>query len=119
MEKDGTTIEELFRRFRTTRDGEAFAIIFRTTLLPLTRLAANMRIENGSIDDVLQTTYMVAIDKSADFDITRPILPWLAGILLREVRRRRYADLRQPDPTRLQRTFPAGVSDRIAMAPTR
>ena len=46
-------------------------------------------------EDLVQTTFLVAIERSVTYDATRPLVPWLMGILINQSRiaRRRRKEL--------------------------
>ena len=102
MDGNGHSDEELFCIYRDCGDDEAFACVFRRTRPALLRLAGSLRVETSSIDDVVQVTYLVAMQKASIFDDSRSLVAWLAGILLREARRLRQERCRELEPSRLR-----------------
>jgi RNA polymerase sigma factor (sigma-70 family) len=92
------TLEQLFRRFLDDGDEHALALWMRRSAPPLRRLARRLGASDDDADDLVQETFVAAIDGADRFDATRPLLPWLKGILTfraahlarAELRRRRH-----------------------------
>jgi RNA polymerase sigma-70 factor (ECF subfamily) len=83
-------IDRAFRRYRAARDPRALAFVFDRTAPELLRLARYLAPD--AAEDVLQETFVVAMERAETFDPQARVLPWLVGILVRkakEARRRR------------------------------
>ena len=52
----------------------------------LMALASHLVREIDSAEDLVQTTYLVAIERAQAYDPDRDIYPWLAGILVNKAR---------------------------------
>lgn len=89
-----------FRRFLQTGDPAAIADLFDLAAGDLHRTALHLVGDDATAHDLVQITFLVALQRRG-FDATRPVLPWLAGILRHQaamVHRRRAQRL---DRTRL------------------
>ncbi|MCP5022785.1 MAG: sigma-70 family RNA polymerase sigma factor [bacterium] len=93
------TLETLFQRFRAENDVQALATVFDRTAPHLHTLAR--RLGGDSADDLLQDTYLSSMEKADAWDNSRPLMPWLLGILAHRARRNWDDKRRQPDPHRL------------------
>jgi RNA polymerase sigma factor (sigma-70 family) len=69
-----------YRRFCERRDPSAIAELFDIAAADLRRTAMHLVGDAATADDLVQTTFMCAIE-SRTFDPSRDVLPWLAGIL--------------------------------------
>lgn len=76
-----TTAEALFLRYRRTGQPEPLGELFDLVSPQLLALALHLCNHPADAEDALQATFAVAIDRAASWDPTRPVLPWLAGIL--------------------------------------
>ncbi len=77
------TIENAFAEFCERCDPAAMAEVFDKAapeLLPLARRLTRGRIE---ADDLIQETFLAAIEHRESFDPARTLMPWLVGILVR------------------------------------
>ena len=87
----GPSVEKLFERYRRRGDAAALARVFDQTAPELFRLAQHLVRDPLGAEDVLQDTFVAAIDAAERWDADRPLVPWLTGILARkasETRRR-------------------------------
>lgn len=120
--------EVLFERFRTRGDPEALGELFDRTAPALLRIALHLARDAASADDLVQSTFLQAIEARSEWDGRRPLLPWLCGILHNRARSARKRE-RAPDPERLpprpasdpaaaeHREFDAAVDAAIATLP--
>ena len=99
-----TPIEEQFARFVATGDPKALGAVFDHCCGELLPLAMHLTGHPADAEDALQATFVTAIEKRGEWDASRPLLPWLVGILtlhgkkLHERRaRRREVALPTPD----------------------
>jgi RNA polymerase sigma-70 factor (ECF subfamily) len=93
---DRVRIEELFARFRDLGDVAALGEVFDATAPDLLRVARRITRDRGESEDVLQSTFLAAIEGAHGFDRHRELRPWLVGILVRQAglaRRRRGAPI--------------------------
>ncbi|MCA8965205.1 MAG: hypothetical protein KDC48_09970, partial [Planctomycetes bacterium] len=91
---DRTT--RLFLRYRDRGDAAALAAVFDRTAPELLRLALHLCRDLGDAEDLLQATFLAAIESAPRFERGKKVMPWLTGILVNrahgERRRRRRAD---------------------------
>jgi RNA polymerase sigma factor (sigma-70 family) len=81
-----------FARYRAHGDAEAMTSVFDLLAPQLHELASRLVGRGADAEDVVQATFLAALERAERFDPTRSVLPWLVGILVREartVRRRR------------------------------
>lgn len=86
----------LFLRFRERGDLGALAAVFDRTAPHLVRIAGTWTRDPGEVEDLLQATFLTALEDARTFDAERRVEPWLAGILVnraRAGRRRRASEL--------------------------
>src|SRR5262245_13100785 len=87
----------LFARFRRTRDPECLGQVF-DRLAPRLLLVAERLVRSRALaEDLVQATFVSAIEAAAGFDGTRPVMPWLCGILANHARMARRKERRAPD----------------------
>ncbi|MBL8756466.1 MAG: sigma-70 family RNA polymerase sigma factor [Planctomycetes bacterium] len=82
-----TDPETLFLAWRQTGDPAALGAVFDATAPELQRLAERLCGRGPDADDVLQATFLAAIESADRFDPTRRLVPWLVGIMTLHVRR--------------------------------
>lgn len=75
------TPEQIFERFQQNGNPADLAKVFDATAPQLLLLAAHVSPDGGAAEDLLQETFLVAMEKAEQWHATRPLLPWLAGIL--------------------------------------
>lgn len=90
-----------FRRFRATGDPRALATVFDATAPELLRLARHLASSEAGAEDLVQSTFVTAIESRTDHDGARPVLPWLCGVLANHARVARRRARRAVDPRRL------------------
>ncbi|MFN9946951.1 MAG: RNA polymerase sigma factor, partial [Planctomycetota bacterium] len=85
-------VETLFRRFRSHSDASALAAVFDRVAPELARVAGYLARGDAQLAaDLLQATWLGAIERAASWDDGRPLLPWLLGILANQARSQRRA----------------------------
>lgn len=90
-----------FERFRRHGDVAALGVVFDAVAPELARAASHLVREPAEVDDLIQATFLTAIEKAAHFDRERRLVPWLFGILVRHAQALRRERRRTPDPQRL------------------
>ena len=95
------SLDSDFRRFRERGDVPALERVFDGTAPELLRIARHLAPDATSADDLVQATWVVALENCARWDSARPLLPWLIGVLAREAARARRDAARRVDPERL------------------
>lgn len=93
--------EDLLARFRSTRDPEALGALFDLTAPQLLRVALSIAPDAASAENALQETFLAVLAAPERWDETRPVTPWLLGILHRQVGKVRRDGARRPDPFRV------------------
>lgn len=86
---DMESLRTLFLRYRVRGDSAALAELFDRTSPGLLRIARALRSRAADAEDLLQATYLKAIESADRFDADRDLEPWLLGILVNEARNRR------------------------------
>jgi RNA polymerase sigma-70 factor (ECF subfamily) len=85
-------IEDLFRAFRSKHSPQALAGVFDRTATELGRIASYLACGDARLaEDLLQSTWLSAMTHAAGWDDTRPLLPWLLGVLGNHARSQRRA----------------------------
>lgn len=87
-----------FERFRRDGDVAALARIFDHVAPDLLRLARALARDCEPPEDLVQSTFLTAIETRDTFDVDRPLEPWLAGILANHVSNARRRAARQRSP---------------------
>lgn len=85
-----------FVKFRRDGDVAALATIFDQVAPQLLRLARHLARDAESPEDLVQSTFVTAIEARDSFDATRPLEPWLSGILANHVSHARRLAARTP-----------------------
>ena len=80
---------ELFQRFRDHGDTAALGELFDVVSTDLFRVALYVATNPSDAEDLVQATFLTAIESASGFDASRPLQPWLTGILTNHARRRR------------------------------
>lgn len=93
--------QTLFERFRARGDAAALGELFDRVAPALLRIALHLAPDPAAAEDLVQGTFLLAIEARSDWDATRPVLPWLCGILHNRARTARRQVTREPDPRRL------------------
>lgn len=87
-------VDRALRQFQRRRDPAALAVVFDHTAPELLALARHLcRGSTVGAEDVLQETFLTALERIDQYDPARRALPWLLGILTNRARaaRRRHA----------------------------
>ncbi|MCK6445902.1 MAG: sigma-70 family RNA polymerase sigma factor [Planctomycetes bacterium] len=98
------TVERLFERFRSHGDVRALGDVFDATAEELLRIATSLTRQLPEAEDLLQATFVTAIERAKHWDREQRLVPWLCGILVRHAHARRRERLRDVDAERLERT---------------
>lgn len=93
--------DRLFATFAQRGDPAALAQVFDLLAGELLLLAAHLAPRGVEAEDLLQATFVCAIEQRAKFDTQRPVRPWLVGILGNLARQARKTAARSADPQRL------------------
>ncbi len=98
---DGIDMEAEFDRFRRAGDVDALARVFEATAPGLLSVARHLARGAGGAEDLVQATFVTAIERAATFDARRNLLAWLSGILALHARKHLRQSSRVPDPARV------------------
>jgi RNA polymerase sigma-70 factor (ECF subfamily) len=96
------SLSQTFARWRTSGDPRGLAEVFDRAAPELLRVAIHLVGEVGAAEDLVQATFLTAIERAAQFDASRRLEPWLAGILENHARDLARSAARTPDPQRLE-----------------
>lgn len=80
------TTDRLFARFCRTGDAAALGRVFDRTARDLLHVAAWLAGNRHDAEDLLQRTFLTAIEHRASFAAERSVMPWLVGILTNHAR---------------------------------
>jgi len=94
-------LERLFARFCDQGDAAALGEVFDACAPQLLRIARHVAPDAGEAEDLVQGTFLAAIEKRAGFDRSRKLAPWLTGILLKQASLARRARARALEADRL------------------
>lgn len=98
--------DALFRRYCQTGDATALGVVFDRTAPELLRIAGWLCGNRADAEDLLQRTFLLAIEARSAFDPRQRALPWLSGILTNQARNlardkaRRALLAQEPAPVR-------------------
>lgn len=85
-----------FAEYRRTGKPERLAAVFDATVQELLRVAVYLAPERSVAEDLVQSTFLLAIEHRERYDDSQPLLPWLLGILANVARHERRK--RRPPP---------------------
>lgn len=114
-----TRLTECLLRYRRAGDPDAVAEAFDLAAPRLWPLALRLGRSAADADDLLQSTFVAAIEAVERFDSRRPAMGWLVGILNNQARDQRRRAARRPDPARLESPAEAPPEDAIVSHETR
>jgi DNA-directed RNA polymerase specialized sigma24 family protein len=80
-------LEQCFARFRDAHDLDALAEVFDRTAPRLLDVARHLARGRGEAEDLVQATFLAALEHPERFDEGRELVPWLLGILANHVKR--------------------------------
>ena len=101
-------LDAAFAQFQGTGDPEALAEVFDATAAELLRVASHLVVDPHAAEDLVQSTFLAAIESASRYNPRQPVMPWLVGILTNQARQHRQAVSRRPDPARVD---PTGLDD--------
>ncbi len=81
--------DQRFAHYCRTGDPEALADVFDRTAGRLMRVALWLVGKSPDAEDLLQRTFLQAIEARGSFEAGRPVLPWLLGLLGNQARKLR------------------------------
>src|SRR5262245_48944474 len=77
----GASEDRLFERWCRHGDAEALGELFDLASPGLLRLAIHLVGDPAEAEDLVQATFLAAIEQRASVDSSRPVLPWLTAVL--------------------------------------
>ena len=95
-----TRDESYFVRFLTRGDVMALERAFKRMEPELLRVACAVCRDRHTAEDLVQSTFLAAMEDGGAWDAKQPLLPWLLGILVNRARDGRRKEQRQLDPER-------------------
>jgi RNA polymerase sigma-70 factor (ECF subfamily) len=97
----GRSLERQFERYRRRGDVAALGRVFDAVAPEVLGVAMHLARGPVEAEDLLQRTFVTAIEKAAAFDASQRLVPWLLGILANHAREESRRARRAPDPQRL------------------
>ncbi len=94
-------VDDSFRRWRDNGDADALADVYDNAAPSLLRLALHHVRHPATAEDLVQATFLAAIQNARSYDAERPLLAWLTGILHNQAKWLQRREGRTVDPTRL------------------
>ncbi|MCC6784357.1 MAG: sigma-70 family RNA polymerase sigma factor, partial [Planctomycetes bacterium] len=94
-------LDRLFERFCRKGDPRALARVFDVAAPELWRVASHLCRNTHEAEDAVQSTFLCAIEDREGWDRSRPLMPWLLGILVNRIREARRRTARAIDVTRI------------------
>ncbi len=91
------TLETLFAQFQSAGDLDALAEVFDRVAPELERLARKLTVDRNQADDLVQATFLIALERPSTFDVGRALRPWLLGILVHRASEERRRKSRQAE----------------------
>jgi RNA polymerase sigma-70 factor (ECF subfamily) len=95
-------LERLFERFRDHGDLAALAQVFDRTAPQLLSVARHLASAEAAAEDLVQATFVAAIEHAQRFESSRELVPWLTGILTNKAKLARALGAREADVGRLE-----------------
>lgn len=97
----GPSLSQLFRRYTDDGDVRALGEVFDRAAPELLTVARHLAGDEAAAEDLVQATFLAAIEHPERFDPSRDLVPWLLGVLANKARAARTREARVPDPARL------------------
>jgi RNA polymerase sigma-70 factor (ECF subfamily) len=94
-------LHRLFERFRKKGDVAALGKAFDAVAPELYRVAVHLARDLHTAEDLVQSTFLAAIESRERWDASRPLVPWLLGILVRKAAHEQRSSARTPEHERL------------------
>lgn len=91
---------QAFMDFRRSSRPQALNEVFDLCAQELLLVAHHLARPGVAPEDLLQQTFLAVIRARADYDESRPLLPWMLGILVNVARSHNRREARRPDPER-------------------
>ncbi len=87
------SIDDLFHRFLESRNAACLGAVFDSAAPELLSQARKAKLDPSACEDVLQETFLTVLRRSGDFKAGQRFMPWVNGIMVKQilVERRRSA----------------------------
>ncbi len=105
--------DRAFARWRQSGDATALAEAYDQTAPALLRVAMHLVRHPAQAEDLLQATFVAAMEVAQRYDPARPLIGWLIGILHKQAKWSLRREARRVDPERLP---PPRTADPAAQA---
>src|SRR5262245_40437457 len=102
METERSEADRLFRAFARSGDPRALGEVYDLVAPELLRIALHTARDAAEAEDVLQSTFVAAIERAERFDPAQRVMPWLVGTPAHESRQAAAGAARRPEPERLE-----------------
>jgi RNA polymerase sigma factor (sigma-70 family) len=107
-------VDDLYRRYAASGDLTALAGVFDALAPDLLRLARRLASDRSQAEDLVQETFLTALEQSSSYDPERAVTPWLIGILVNRARGERRRARRELDTEELDRGEEPEPIERVA-----
>ncbi|MEM9381500.1 MAG: sigma-70 family RNA polymerase sigma factor, partial [Planctomycetota bacterium] len=94
-------LQTLYRRFADDGDLAALGALFDAAAPGLLRIARRLARSPEAAEDAVQEVFLTIVEQPASYDRSRPLGPWLVGVLAHRVQSGRRRDARTPEVDRL------------------
>lgn len=95
------TPDHLFRDFLRNGDPEAFASLYDSVRPELLGLASRLSPNASYAEDLVQATFLGALESASRFKRGHKVMAWLVGILKNQARLMQWRESRKPEAERL------------------
>lgn len=94
-------LQTLFRRYADEGDLAALGALFDAAAPGLLRVARRLARSPEAAEDAVQEVFLTIVEQPGSYDRSRPLGPWLVGVLAHRVQSGRRRDARTPEVDRL------------------
>ncbi|HUR29284.1 MAG TPA: sigma-70 family RNA polymerase sigma factor, partial [Planctomycetota bacterium] len=105
--------EQFFQRWCRASDTEALGQLFDFAAPRLFKVAVHLVGDAAAAEDLVQATFLALIEQRASIDASRPVLPWLNGVLAHKAQQLRRERAQPIDAERLHRRAVAEPSSQL------
>jgi RNA polymerase sigma-70 factor (ECF subfamily) len=95
--------DRLFAEYQRSGDPAALGKVYDLVAPELLHVALHLADGPAAAEDLLQSTFVTAIERADSWDRSKRVLPWLVGILGMRAKTARRTAQRSPEPERLAR----------------
>lgn len=93
-------LNQLFLRYRQSGETKALGKLFDKLSPKLAKVARHVAHDEAEAEDLVQATFLAALQHPERFDETRPITAWFVGVLTKEALSWHRQSARRPDADR-------------------